>query len=83
MKTLKYNPNQHYIMSNDTTFTMAAVVRLMKNAGVTRVSKEAAIALDTKLAEIGTDLAKRATELAVHAKRSTVRAEDINLAASQ
>jgi histone H3/H4 len=70
-------------MSNDTNFTMAAVVRLMKNAGVERVSKEAALSLDAKLAAYGTDLAKKATALATHAKRLTVKAEDIDLASKE
>ena len=67
-------------MSNDTTFTVAAIVRLMKNAGVERVSKDAVIAMDTKLAEIGSTWAKKAAALATHSKRSTVKPEDIDLA---
>lgn len=69
-------------MSEETTFPKAAIVRLLKSTGIERVSGDAVVVLDKKLAEIGTTWAKEANKLATHAKRSTVRAEDIELASS-
>lgn len=59
---------------------LAPVDRLIRKAGATRVSNEAA----KVLAEIIEDLAIRITKVAVeytqHSKRKTVTAEDIKLA---
>ncbi|MBE6486574.1 MAG: histone family protein [Methanosphaera stadtmanae] len=59
---------------------IAPVKRLLKNAGATRISDDAAIKLAEVLEEIGEDLARDATKLAKHAGRKTVKAEDIELA---
>lgn len=59
---------------------IAPVKRLLKNAGATRISDDAAIKLAEVLEEIGEDLARNATKLAKHAGRKTVKAEDIELA---
>lgn len=60
---------------------IAPVKRLLKNAGATRISDEAAIKLAEVLEEIGEDVSRSATKLAKHAGRKTVKAEDIELAA--
>lgn len=60
---------------------IAPIKRLLKNAGASRISDEAAIKLAEVLEEIGEDLARDATKLAKHAGRKTVKAEDIELAA--
>lgn len=70
-------------MSNDTTFPMASIIRLMKSSGAERVSREAALAMDAKLTAIANSWTKKATALATHAKRATVKAEDIDLASSE
>lgn len=59
---------------------IAPIKRLLKNAGATRISDDAAIKLADVLEEIGEDLARNATKLAKHAGRKTVKAEDIELA---
>ena len=59
---------------------IAPIKRLIKNAGASRISDEAAIKLAEVLEEIGEDLARNATKLAKHAGRKTVKAEDIELA---
>ncbi|RAP46909.1 MAG: histone [Methanosphaera sp. rholeuAM6] len=60
---------------------IAPIKRLLKNAGASRISDEAAVKLAEVLEEIGEDLARDATKLAKHAGRKTVKAEDIELAA--
>ena len=60
---------------------IAPVKRLLKNAGATRISDDAAIKLAEVLEEIGEDVSRSATKLAKHAGRKTVKAEDIDLAA--
>lgn len=60
---------------------LAAVDRLIRKADPSvRVSEEAAAALVELLEEDAVKLAKSASELAKHAKRKTVTAEDIKLA---
>ena len=83
IETLKYAANQHYIMSEETAFPKAAIVRLLKSTGIERVSSDAVIVMDKKLSNMAITWAKEANKLATHAKRSTVRAEDIELASTQ
>ena len=59
---------------------IAPIKRLLKNAGASRISEDAAIKLADVLEEIGEDLARDATKLAKHAGRKAVKAEDIELA---
>lgn len=59
---------------------IAPVKRLIKDAGATRISEDAAIKLAEVLEEIGEDTARTAIKLAKHAGRKTVKAEDIELA---
>ena len=59
---------------------IAPIKRLLKNAGASRISEDAAIKLADVLEEIGEDLARDATKLAKHAGRKTVTADDIELA---
>lgn len=60
---------------------IAPIKRLLKNAGASRISDDAAVKLAEVLEEIGEDVARNATKLAKHAGRKTVKAEDIDLAA--
>ena len=62
---------------------IAPVKRILKNSGASRISDDAAIALAEVLEEFGEDLAVRATKLAKHAGRKTVKAEDVVLAAKE
>ncbi len=60
---------------------IAPIKRLLKNAGASRISDDAAVKLAEVLEEYGEDVARNATKLAKHAGRKTVKAEDIDLAA--
>ncbi|HDM23650.1 histone [archaeon] len=59
---------------------IAPIHRLIKSANAERVSDEAAKVLRDILEEIGFSIAQRAIEIAKHANRKTVTAEDIRLA---
>lgn len=59
---------------------IAALDRLIRKAGAERVSEEAALELGKILSEVAIDISKQAIELAKHAKRKTVTAEDVRLA---
>ena len=59
---------------------IAPIERILKNAGAERVSREAAVKLAEALEDIAMDIAKEAVALAKHAKRTTVKVEDIKLA---
>jgi DNA-binding protein len=59
----------------------AVVKRIMLEAGCQRVSADAVAELGKLLVERGHEVAKQAQAAAEHAKRSTVKAEDVALAA--
>ena len=61
----------------------AAVVRIAKNAGVERVGEDATEALVAVAEAYVAKVAKDAAELAKHAGRKTIKAEDISLAVKE
>ena len=60
---------------------LAPMQRLCKKAGADRVSEAAAKELAKALEDIGLKIAKEALDYAMHAKRKTIKAEDIEIAA--
>jgi histone H3/H4 len=60
---------------------VAPMHRLCKKAGADRVSEAAALELAKVLEDLGVRIAKEARDYSVHAKRRTIKAEDIEIAA--
>lgn len=67
----------------DRIIPTAPVERVIRAAGAHRVSATASEALAKHLEEYGIDVASRANRLAIHAKRTTVKGEDIEEALKQ
>lgn len=59
---------------------LAAMERLLKKAGVERVSEEAKATLKEILEGHANNISQKAWEMAKHAKRKTVKSEDLKLA---
>jgi histone H3/H4 len=64
----------------DLEIAVAPMHRLCEKAGADRVSEAAARELAKVLEEVGVKIAKEALDYAVHARRKTVKAEDIEIA---
>ncbi len=59
---------------------IAPIDRLIRNAGAERVSEDAREAMAEILEDWASQIARKAIEVARHAGRKTVKAEDIKLA---
>ena len=59
---------------------LAAMGRILKQAGANRVSDSAKKALAEVLQDFGIQLSEKAWKFAQHAGRTTVKAEDVKLA---
>ncbi len=59
---------------------LSAMYRILKKAGAERVSDESADELRRVIEELAEGIAKSAVDMASHAKRKTVKGEDIKLA---
>lgn len=62
--------------------SLSPMYRILKKAGAERVSTESAEELRRVIEDHALRIAKRSVELGVHAKRKTIKAEDVRLAAS-
>ena len=59
---------------------LASVDKLIRKGGADRVSEDAAVMLGEHLEALATAVAREAISLAEHAKRKTIKEEDIRLA---
>lgn len=59
---------------------ISAMYRILKKAGAERVSDESAEELRAIIEELANNIAKSAVDMALHAGRKTIKAEDIKLA---
>lgn len=59
---------------------LAAMEKILKHAGAARVSADAKDSLRVVLEDLGKTLATKANQIAKHAGRTTIKAEDIKLA---
>jgi histone H3/H4 len=62
---------------------IAAVERIVRKAGINRISADAVKEISKTVEEIGADLALEAAQAARHAKRKTILREDIKLVAGK
>ena len=58
---------------------LSAMNRILKKAGAERVTQESANELRRIVEDIANEIAKNSIEMAKHAGRRTIRAEDVNL----
>lgn len=65
---------------NELEIAVAPMHRLCEKAGAERVSEAAAELLAKVLEEIGVKIAKEALDYALHARRKTIKVEDIEIA---
>ena len=59
---------------------LAPIERIMRNSGAERISEDAVVAMAAILKDYSEQITEDAIDLAKHAGRKTITAEDINLA---
>jgi histone H3/H4 len=62
---------------------IAAIERIVRKAGIERISADAVKEITKTVEEIGVELALEAAQAARHAKRKTILKEDIKLVAGK
>jgi len=62
---------------------IAPVEKLLKKAGAERISADASEELAAILEDIGGEISRRAAALSAHAKRRTVKDEDVKMAVKE
>ena len=67
-------------MPRENILPLAAMEKLLKKAGASRVSEDAKEALRDILEEKAKEIGEKAVTFAAHSKRTTIKAADINLA---
>lgn len=67
-------------MTRENILPLAAMEKLLKKAGASRVSEDAKEALRTVLEETAHEIGEKAAKFAAHSGRTTVKSADINLA---
>ena len=70
-------------MTKNDVVAFSAAERLARLAGVERISPDAVKELSNILEDFAKDVAIRSVKYAKHAKRNTIKREDIELAASE
>lgn len=70
-------------MSEKKYLPLAAMEKLIKAGGAQRVSEDAKDALKNVLEDIGSEIARKAKQLAEHSGRKTVKAADVKLASKE
>ena len=59
---------------------LSAMYRILKKSGASTIRKDAPDELRRIIEDIATEIAKNAVDMSKHAKRKTVKAEDVKLA---
>ncbi len=67
-------------MVSKSNFALNTMGKLMQKAGAKRVGEDAKVQLARTLEEYTSRLSRRAFEIALHAKRKTIKEEDVILA---
>ena len=60
--------------------SLSSMEKIIRDAGAERISPSACVALRDILEDIAREISQKAVKIAKHAKRKTVRGEDIRLA---
>ena len=66
-------------MKNEKNISLSAIERIAKNSGVERISKDGLIKMRDLVEEYAVRISMDAIKMARHAKRKTVRGEDVFL----
>jgi len=62
---------------------LAAIERIVRRAGVRRISMDAVKEIEKTVSELGNDVALESANMAKHAGRRTIKKEDILLASGK